>query len=427
MTTLLVRVAFVLAYLSFAVSLYAQGSYDLGNRLFAEGRTAEAAETYEKSLHEGKSEVAAHCRFMLASCFEQMSDFEKAEKNYRLVWQLFPRSPWADDALLRVAAHLSKSRDINDVKAAKSYLVKIQGLYPQSSLLADSLCLLGEDNILLHEFDEAQRNLTEVLDKYSDSGLATRAHFALGRLYSDDENELRDLDRALDEFRLVVEESPDSPCAPWAYFSIGNVLRSQKKWEHARPYFQAVIEQYDRTLCAAAARPMLVLSQVERDQFLRGRDSFEQLLAIVNQDQRPVMLKKVVVLPQPRQVTKLEIVSDEAYSDEARAIYKGDVKVSAGRMRIFADYVVCELRSQVVRASGKSTRLQFGKEFVLDCKQLTFDVKKQRGVASGDVRFVEGGSGVLALGSGSGPKVKVVKSLVFLIKDGQALSLSEKE
>ena len=427
MTRVSARGAFVLMPLLFAVSLYAQDSYDLGNRLFAESRIAEAAEAYEKSLHEGKSDVAAHCRFMLASCLEQMSDFEKAEKHYRLVWQLSPRSPWADDALLRVAAHLSKSRDINDVKAAKSYLLKLQGLYPQSSLLASSLCLLGEDNILLHEFDEAQRNLTEVLDKYPDSGLAPRAHFALGRLYSDEDNELRDFDRALGEFGLVVEESPDSAYAPWAYFSIGNVLRSQKKWEYARPYFQTIIERYDGTLCAAVARPMLVLSQVERDQFLRGRDSFEQLLAIVNQDRRLVMPKKVVHLPQPRQVMKLEIVSDEAYSDEDRAIYKGDVKVSAGRMRIFADYVVCELRGQVLRASGKSTRLQFGKEFVLDCKRLTFDVRRQRGVASGDVRFVEGEAGVLALGPVSGTKVQVVKRLVFLIKNGKALSLSEKE
>ncbi len=225
----------------------------------------------------------------------------------------------------------------------------------------------------------------------------------------------------------MVEESPYSPCAPWAYFSIGNIFRKQKKWECARPYFQTVIERYDGTLCAAVARPMLVLSQVERDQFLRGRESFEQLLEMINQDQRPVMLKSVVALPQPRQVTKLEIVSDEAYSDEAQAIYKGDVKVSAGKMRIFADYVVCELRGQVLRASGKSTRLQFGKEFVLDCKQLTFDVKKQQGVASGDVRFVEGPAAVLAVGPGSRPKVKVVKRLVFLIKNGKALSLSEKE
>jgi len=406
-------------------SAYAQSSYDLGNRLFAQGRLAEAAEAYEKSLHEGNSDVVAHARFMLATCFERMRDFDKADENYRLVWQLFPRSPWADDALLRVSSHLLTSPDLDDVRAAKSYLLKLQGLYPTSPLTAESLCLLGESNVRLHEFDEGIKNLTEVLDKHAESGLLPRAHFALGRLYSEDRNPLRDYERAIDEFRLVIEGDSKSGYAPWAYFSIGNILRKQKKWEHARPYFQIVIERYGGTFCAAAARPMLILSQVERDQFLRGRESFEQLLAMINQDRQPIAFKKVRPLPPPAQVIKFDIISAESYSDGHRAIYKGDVKVKAGKMRVFADHVVCELTDQILRASGKSTRVRFGKDFVLDCKRLTFDVRMQRGVASGGVRFVEKDSG--SGPSLSTPKVKTVKRLVFEIKDGETLSLSVQE
>jgi len=403
----------------------AQSSYDLGNCLFAQGLLAEAAEAYEKSLHEGSSDVVAHARFMLATCFEQMRDFDEADKNYRLVWQLFPRSPWADDALLRVSSHLLTSPDLDDVRAAKSYLLKLQGLYPTSSLTAESLCLLGESNTRLHEFDEGIKNLTEVLDKHTESGLLPRAHFALGRLYSEDRNPLRDFERAIDEYRLVIEEDAKCGYAPWAYFSIGNILREQKKWEHARPYFQIVIERYGGTFCAAAARPMLVLSQVERDQFLRGRESFEQLLEMINQARQPVAPKKVQHLPPPAQVITLEIISDEAYSDEHRAIYKGDVKVSAGKMRVFADHVVCELADQILRASGKSTRMQFDKHFVLDCKRLTFDIRNQRGVASGCVRFVESDPGLGP--SSTTPKAKTVKRLVFEIKSGETLSLSVQE
>ncbi|RLC44885.1 MAG: hypothetical protein DRH70_08360, partial [Candidatus Coatesbacteria bacterium] len=213
--------------------------------------------------------------------------------------------------------------------------------------------------------------------------------------------------------------------APWAYLSIGNILRKQKKWEYARPYFQTVIERYDGTLCAAVARPMLVLSQVERNQFFRSLASFEQLQAAFNQSGRPGLPTKGARLPQPRQVTKLDIVSEEAYANENRAIYKGDVKLVVGKMRIFADYVVCELASQVVRASGRDTRLEFGKKLRLACKQLRFDVKQQQGVASGDVRFVEGP--LLAMGPGVRPKVKVAKVLAFSIKNGKTLSLLEKE
>jgi len=416
--------AFILMSLTLA---YAQSSYDLGNRLFAEGRIPEAAEAYEKSVHEGNSDVTAHARFMLGTCFEQMRDFDKADGHYRLVWQLFPRSAWADDALLRVSTHLLTSPDLEDVRAAKSYLLKLQALYPKSPLTAESLCLLGEGNIRLGEFEEGVRNLTEVLDKHAESGLASRAHFALGRLYCEDQNPLRDPERAMDEFRLVIEEDSKGAYAPWAYFSIGNILREQKKWEYARPYFQIVIEQFCGTLCAAAARPMLTLSQVERDQFMRGRESFEQLLALINRDHQSEDSKKVRALPAPAQVVTLEIVSDEAYSDEHRAIYKGDVKVSAGPMRVFADHVVCNLADQVFRASGKSTRVQFNEEFVLDCKELVFDIRSQRGVASGGVRFVEKGSETASSGSASSPNIKTVSNLVFEIRSGETLSLSVQE
>jgi tetratricopeptide (TPR) repeat protein len=353
---------------------------------------------------------------MLGTCFEQMRDFNKADENYRLVWQLFPRSAWADDALFRVSNHLLTSPDLEDVRAAKSYLLKLQALYPKSPLIAESLCLLGEGNERLGEFD-----------KHAESGLASRAHFALGRLYCEDQNPLRDLERAMEEFRLVIEEDSKGAYAPWAYFSIGNILREQKKWEYARPYFQTVVEQFCGTLCAAAARPMLTLSQVERDQFMRGRESFEQLLALINRDHPSEDSKKVRALPAPAQVVTLEIVSDEAYSDEHHAIYKGDVKVSSGPMRVFADHVVCNLADQVFRASGKSTRVQFNEEFVLDCKELVFDIKNQRGVASGGVRFVEKGSETASSGSASSPNVKTVSNLVFEIRSGETLSLSVQE
>ena len=421
------RAILILLPISLAASLCAQDSYDLANRLFAQAQFAEAVEAYEKSLHEGDNDVAAHGRFMLATCFEQMRDFEKADENYRLVWQLFPRSPWADDALLRVASHLFTYPDVEEVRAAKSYLLKLRGLYPTSSLTAESLCLLGEINVRLREFDEGIRNLTEVLDKHAESGFAPRAHFALGRLYSEEHNPLRDLERAIDEFRLVIEEDPKSGYAPWAYYSIGNVLRAQKKWEHARPYFQTVIERYGGTFCAAAARPMLILSQIERDQFLRGRESFEQLLAMINKDREPLAtFREVRPQPPPAQVMKLDIIADEVYSDEHRGIYKGDVKVSAGKMRVFADHVVCELTDQVLRASGKSTRVQFDNSFVLDCKELTFDIRNQKGIASGGVRFIEK---VIESGDSlsTTTQTKTAKSLTFEIKDGETLSLSVQE
>ncbi|MBN1593216.1 MAG: tetratricopeptide repeat protein [Candidatus Coatesbacteria bacterium] len=419
----------VLLPFSLAVSLFAQENYDLANRLFAQAQFAEAIEAYQKSLRDEDVDIAAHSRYMLATCFERLWDTDRADENYRLVWQLFPRSQWADDALLQVADHLVKGTDIEDVKAAKSYLLKLQGIYPQSDLIPESLCLLGEINIRLREYDEGVRNLTEVLDKYADSGFSPRAHFALGRLYSDEQNPLRDLERAVDEYGLVIEEAPKSEFAPWAYYSIGNVLREQKKWAYARPYFQTVIERYEGSFCAEAAQPMLVLSQVERDHFLRGGESFEQLLAMINQSHDATSSSKdVIASARPVQVMALEIVADEAYSDESRAIaiYKGDVRVSAGKMRVFADNVVCELRNQLLRASGESTRVQFSSEFVLDCKEFTFDIKNQKGVASGGVRYVE--SLPDAPNSTSVKMdVKTVKNLTFEIKDGGALSLSVQE
>ena len=94
-------------------------------------------------------------------------------------------------------------------------------------------------------------------------------------------------------------------------------------------------------------------------------------------------------------------------------------------MRVFADQVVCELADQILRASGKSTRVQFDNGFVLDCKRLTFDIRKQRGVASGGVRFVENSPGLKP--SSSAQKIKTAKRLEFEIKNDETLSLSVQE
>jgi len=396
----------------------AQGSYDLGNRLFASGDYSGARDAYKAAVYETDSNTAAHARYMLAQCFERMRDWSNAESNYRLVWQLNSRSSWADDALLRVAIHLSVASDKDSLVAATKLCERLLRLYPDSDSRSECLCLLGETKIRLGKYEEALNHLLEVVQAGPGGKLTDRAHFALGKLYSADGNPAKDMGKAQEEFKLVFEENPDSSYAPWAYFSVGNILRDQQKWEDAKPYFKTVLERYPGTFCAAATAPILALSRVEQDSFLRGRESFEDLLAIVHKDRQP---EPVEHSAEP-QVVRLEVIADETYSDNRRAIYKGNVTVSAGALRIFADQVVCDLGTYVFRSSGQ-TRLQIQKEFALDCRQLKFDVKTQRGVASGGVSFVT----KLPQQGSSGPKIKTVKKLVFRVRDNRLIPVSEQE
>lgn len=406
-----------------AAAVLAQDNYDLGNELFAKGEFDAAAEAYQMALREADEEHAAHTRYMLALTYEKMRDFRKAEENYRLVWQLFPRSEWADDAHLRISSRLAMSPNLDEVRDARTFLIRVLHVYPDSVLIPEALCLLGEISIRLGEFEQSLENLTAVLDKHPDSDLVARAHFGLGRLYSDNACSFEDLDRAIDEFKKCIDEDPDGAYAPWAYFSIGNIFREKKKWEHARIFFQTILERYEGSFCAAAAAPILTLSQLEKDQFLRSRDSFEHLLTMMNQGcvvSTPAASRPMVG---PIKILKLEIVADETYSNDRCAIYKGDVKVIAGRMKIFSNKVVCELDNQVLRSSG-STTVQFDDDFVLDCKELEFDVKTQRGVASGGVKYVDKVPGA---GLQLPPKVRTASSLVFVIENGQTISLSEQK
>ena len=397
----------------------AQSSYELANQLFALGEYAKAVPEYQRAAGEEGMQVAAHCQFMLGRCFEQMSDWARAQQNYRLVWQLFARSKWARDAMLRVAEHVAVSPDPKELKRAESLCLKLVTLYPDSPGVAQAMCVLGEVRSRLGRFEAAIKNLQSVLEEHSGAALRARAHFALGRVLADQRYTGYNLDKAIEEFKKVIAEDPEGIFAPWAYFSIGNCLRRQKKWEHARRYFQTVVERYGGTLCAAAARPMLMLSQIEQDQFLRSTESFEQLLGLINKGKAPTKPHALVAKPAPR-IMKLEVVANETYSDAQRAIYKGDVKVSAGRMRVFSDKVICELKRQVFRSIGRTT-VQFADGFLLDCKGLEFDLARQRGIASGGVRYVEGKAGASRPGLA---RVRSARTVVFAIKDGRFVEVS---
>ena len=414
---------FALSAVPAAIS-YAQESYDLGNRLFASRDYLKAQNAYEKAIRESSGEIAAHSRYMLGRSFEELDNWQKAEENYQLLWRLAPRSSWADDALLLVATHLASSQNPDDLNRAKKLCEKLRTLYPNSPLFAEASCILGETNIRLGNFDEAFKTLVEVIQRDDACDIFDRAYFALGRLYSDPHNPKKDLDKALDAFKWVTEQTPESCYASWANFSAGNILRQQKKWEHAKLYFQAVLDRYDGTFCAAATVPILALSRVEQERFLRGRESFEQLLRLIHKGPRPIGAAKAAPTELPTaKVLQIQIMARETYSDDKRASYKGDVRVSVGDMKVFADQAVCELQTHIFRTSGGTT-LQLRDRFALNSRRLTFDLKNQRGIASGDVRFVQRVSGS---GGAAEPKVRTVRRLEFLIKDGQIVPVSEQE
>jgi outer membrane protein assembly factor BamD (BamD/ComL family) len=188
------------------------------------GKTGRAIKLYDQTATRFPfAPSAAQARFRQAQLLEQDGKIEDAFEAYDKFLQRFPGSGLYNTALNRQASMAQSAAD-GDVKS--SFL----GLKTKLSL------------------DKTVAMLGKVRDHAPKSRTASKAQFTIGELYQ----AKRKTKEAIDAFRQLVRDQPDSPEAPEALFRVGLILmeeaergnQNQANVDLAREAFNDYLIQY---------------------------------------------------------------------------------------------------------------------------------------------------------------------------------------
>lgn len=218
-----------------------RASADAGEALYVQakqaddaGKTARALKLYDQVASSySTAPSAAQARFRHAELLEQKGDISKAFDSYQLFLTRFQGSGLYGTALSRQAAMAQAAAD-GEVKS--SFL----GLRSRLSV------------------EKVAEMLGKVRDNAPKSRTASRAQFTMGELYQGK----RKSKEAIEAYRQLVRDQPESPEAPEALFRVGVILteeadrgnQNQATLDLAKEAFNDYLIQYPRHSRNAEAR-----------------------------------------------------------------------------------------------------------------------------------------------------------------------------
>ena len=184
---------------------------------------------------------------------------EEAFILFRRLINNYQDSPWADDSLYTIAmASYQIGQDMRGADnldeadfhydRAFALFAQLIRYYPGSTLVDESrvnqaMCHYGKGNL-----NSALKALNELEEDFRDNQLIHGIRYSTGRIYSDKE----EYDNARKQFRNVVL-SGHPELAPQAMFAIAQTQFAEKKFEDAIKTYQEVIKSYPKTKSAEDA------------------------------------------------------------------------------------------------------------------------------------------------------------------------------
>lgn len=128
----------------------------------------------------------------LAQEYEKQEKFEDAFKTYQQALKSYPKSPNAEEALIRMA--FISYNNLNDFKKAIELYRQLIKDYPESKFLTQARFMIGyiyaND---LKDYDNARLSYTEFLEKHPDSELVESVKWELEHLGKDVNEQLQEL------------------------------------------------------------------------------------------------------------------------------------------------------------------------------------------------------------------------------------------
>jgi TolA-binding protein len=201
----------------------------------------QALEIFMSLRKEGlKAEEDARLAIEIAEAKHKLLQTDEAVKQLEEVIALYPKTPFSAEALFKIGEIHEK--EMGDLENARKFYDKARSEAPYSEFSNEAL-LRSTSIARLTEYRDRVRSGEE-------SELA-EAQFLLAELYY---LEFDKVDEAIDEYRKVVEDYPNSEYGPKAAFAIAWVLDHVKSdMEGAAQAYSEIVLKYPDTPYSEAA------------------------------------------------------------------------------------------------------------------------------------------------------------------------------
>ncbi|PSQ99940.1 MAG: hypothetical protein BRD51_01230 [Bacteroidetes bacterium SW_11_64_17] len=250
--------------------------YWLGNAYLATDQFDRALEAYAQSQKlsgAGSASVQIEARFQKAWTLYQNGRYAEAASNFRSLAEQHPDTDRGQDALFWGADAFYQQEQYD---RARTLLQQYLNTAPQGTRRARGQYALAWTHFKERQFERAARQFRQFLSSYEASSTAVPyrqdarlrladCYFALKR-YGDAISAYQQAgrdgteyalyqggralyfadrpDAALDRLERLVEQFPDSPWRPDAWYRIGDIHFQQQRYDEARAAFRTLIDAY---------------------------------------------------------------------------------------------------------------------------------------------------------------------------------------
>ena len=352
---------------------------DRADRLFLEGDFAQAVQVYQEAVASPLDEAdKPFALYMLGLSYYRIGGLDMGG---RVLWKLvyeFPDFALADNAYLEMA-NRTAARGQSAWSEAQIQYEALLTRHPESESVPEALLGVARIRTRLRVFDAAEQALTRLIRQYPDHPACTPAMFELGMLQSHPGNPARSASLAIQNLNLFVSRpDADESLQALAWFHLGSLYWEEGASEDAVSAFRNLIVRFPSSPMAATSQASIAEIYSGIKLYGKSREAYRQLVENfllpqqVRQDVRQIMESL-----EARETGKMQVSAWKAEVDEGktRAVYSGDVRITAGKMVGEADSADVEIRSGNMQASGH-VRLTWGDEVLIHADAMHGDMAK---------------------------------------------------
>ena len=183
------------------------------------------------------------------------TDYMEAIEIYESVYQNYPKSQYADEALFEIGTIYYIN--IYNADRALHYFRELVTQYPDSSLATQAYLRLAEiHEVELTDLPQAIAYWSQILALDISLEVRRQIYFQMGDAYF----KLNQFDEAFQKFRMLMEDGSNDSLAERARAQAGIILQIQNQFEESVDYFNQVLEGPECDDCRRTARLGLIES-----------------------------------------------------------------------------------------------------------------------------------------------------------------------
>jgi pentatricopeptide repeat protein len=209
-------------------------------------------------------------------------NYDTAIGLYESIYQVYPRSRYADDALFELGT--ISYVNLYDVNRALSYYQKLVKDHPQSALAKEAYLKIAEINEAeLGDYESAIQFWKEVLNLDSSIRQRVRVCFRIASACL----KTNRFEEALEYFEYLLEHGTEPHLLDQARISVGIIYQIKREYENSVTCFQQVLD----TSSCADCRLQAQLSLIESYQFVDDLPKAIEIAGAINPNEYPESLK----------------------------------------------------------------------------------------------------------------------------------------